>query len=77
MITSLSKFIDIKLNNSKSYHSDELNILIEAKKFLQNEDIKKSLTQILLIDEKADFFFKWINQAKIYLEFTNAIAKVI
>ena len=77
VITSLSKFIDIKPSNLKSYHSDELNILIEAKKYLQNEDIKKSLNQILLIDEKADFFSKWINQAKIYLEFTNEIAKVI
>ena len=77
MITSLSKFIDIKPSNSKSYHSDELNILIEAKKYLQNEDIKKSLNQILLIDEKADFFSNWINQAKIYLEFTSEIAKVI
>ena len=77
MITSLSKFIDIKPSNSKSYHNDELNILIEAKRYLQNEDIKKSLNQILLIDEKADFFSKWINQAKIYLEFTNEIAKVI
>ena len=77
MITFLSKFIDIKLNNSHTHHNKDLNILIRAEKYMLNEDIKKSLNQILLIDENANFFSKWINQAKIYLEFINELAKVI
>ena len=77
LITFVSKFIDIKPNNLETYHSDELNIIIQAKKYLQNENIKESLNQILLIDENADFFSKWIDQVKIYLNFTNEISKVI
>ena len=76
----------IKESKKISNHLDDnptLSLLLRSevfkieKKYLQNEDIKKSLNQILLIDEKADFFLKWINQAKIYLEFTKEIAKVI
>lgn len=77
MITFLSKFIDIKPSNSNKYHSDELSILIQAKKYMENEDIKESLRKVLLIDENSYFFSKWIGQAKIYLDFTNEIAKVI
>ena len=60
-----------------TYHSDELNILIQAKKYMENENIKESLNKILLIDENSNFFSKWIGQAKIYLDFTKEIAKVI
>ena len=77
LITFLFKFIDIKPNNLRTYHSDELNIIIQAKKNLRNEDINECLNQILLIDKNADFYSQWINQAKIYLNFTNEIAKVI
>ena len=77
MITFLTKFIDIKPSNLQNYQSDEINILIQAKKYMKNDNIKKSLNQILLIDESSYFFSKWISQAKIYLEFTNEISKVI
>ena len=77
MITFLTKFIDIKPSNLQNYHSDEINILIQAKEYMKNDDIKNSLNQILLIDKNSYFFSKWINQAKIYLEFTKEISKVM
>ena len=77
MITFLTKFIDIKPSNLQNYHSDEINILIQAKEYMKNDDIKNSLNQILLIDKNSYFFSKWISQAKIYLEFTKEISKVM
>jgi len=67
------KFVEVKPSNLSVYEDDDLNSLILAKKYFQNEDIPKSLNKILEIDKGQIFFKKWIHQAKLYIEFNSTI----
>ena len=75
-INFLSKFINIKPSNLSVYEDEKLNILMRAKNYMLEQDLKKSLDQILLIDRDKIFFSKWIDQVNIYLEFKSTINKV-
>lgn len=75
-INFLSKFIDIKPNNLSVYEDEKLNILMRAKNYMLEQEFKKSLDQILLIDKDKIFFSTWIDQVNIYLEFKSTIEKV-
>ena len=43
----------------------------------ENLPVPDDLPDIKTLDKNSDFFTNWINQAKIYLNFTNEIARVI
>ena len=70
------KFISIKPSNLDKYQNEELNILKLAKNYMANDDIQKSLNQLMLISNNKIYFSKWIDQANIYLNFINTISKV-
>ena len=76
VINFLLKFVSIQPSNLTIYENEDLNILMRAKKNLEIGNIQQSLEQILLIDESGMFFTKWIEQAKIYLEFKSVIERV-
>ena len=76
VIKFLLKFVSIQPSNLTIYENEDLNILMQAKKNLEIGNIQESLELILLIDESGMFFTKWIEQAKIYLEFKSVIEKV-
>lgn len=69
-------YIIIQPNNLTNYENKDLNILAKAKKFLELENIQKSLDNILLIDPKKIYFDEWIKQVEIYLEFRSILVKV-
>ena len=75
-VNFLSKFINIKPSNLSVYEDEKLNILMRAKNYMLEQDLKKSLDQILLIDREKIFFSKWIDQVNSYLEFKSTINKV-
>ena len=75
-VNFLSKFINIKPSNLSVYEDEKLNILMRAKNYMLEQDLKKSLDQILLIDRDKIFFSKWIDQVNSYLEFKSTINKV-
>ena len=77
IINYLFKFIDIKPSDLTIFENEELNILMEAKKFINKDDIKSSLSNILLLKDNNIFFYKWIEQTNLYINFTNEIEKVI
>ena len=58
------------------YEDEKLNILMRAKNYMLEQEFKKSLDQILLIDKDKIFFSTWIDQVNIYLEFKSTIEKV-
>jgi len=70
-VNFLLKFITIKPNNLNNYKDENLNILMQAKELMEKENFQESLNLILLIDNKQKFFYKWIEQIRIYLEFNN------
>ena len=76
LLNFLFKFISIKPNNIDIYDNEELNILTQSKKFIEQDDIKNALKKILIIDSEKIFFSKWILQAEIYLEFITILEKV-
>ena len=76
VLNFLLNFINIRPNNLSVYENEELNLLVNAKKYMENENISDALAQIKIVDEKEIFFSNWINQSKIYLEFINEIKKV-
>ena len=76
LLNFLFKFVSIKPSNLKIYHNEELNILNQAKKFVEQEKIENALEKILLIDSKKKYFTKWIEQSEMYIEFINEIKKV-
>ena len=71
------KFVSIKPGNLQIYNHTDLNTLMEASKLLNENNIKDSLSAIFLIDKNKKFFSKYIDQAKIYIEFENEILKVL
>jgi len=73
----LLNFINVKPSNISIYENQELNILMQAKGYMETEEINLSLTQVLKINKNKKFFNKWIEQAKIYIEFKSEIEKVI
>jgi len=76
LLSFLFKFISIKPNDLEIYNNNELNILAQAKKFIELENIEGALIKILIIDKEKKFFIRWIEQSEIYLEFTNELDKV-
>ena len=76
VINFLSNFVNIRPRNLSKYQNEELNILMRAKKLMQEEKILDSLNQILLIEDNKKFFSLWINQANIYLDFKSTIEKI-
>ena len=70
------KIIDIKPGNLTRYKSEELNILMRAKGYMDLGNLKKSLDQIMLISDYNKFFLLWIKQIKIYIEFNKILNEV-
>ena len=73
----LLKFIDVKPNDLELFENEELNLIMNAKKLMEKEDISNSLNKIMQIDNYENYFSKWIDQSQIYLDFKNQIKKVI
>ena len=73
----LFKIVSIKPKNLNNYQDDTLNILMQAKSFIEKEDIMSALKKIQEFNGNKKFFSKWIDQSKIYLEFMKEIQKVI
>jgi len=73
----LLKFIDVKPNDLELFENEELNLIMNAKKLMEKEDISNSLNKIMQIDNYENYFTKWIDQSQIYLDFKNQIKKVI
>ena len=67
------KFVDVRPSNLTIYEDEDLNKLVVAKKYFQNDEITKALNKILEIDERQFFFKKWIQQAKLYIKFNSTI----
>ena len=76
IVNFIFRFVDIAPRNLSIYETKELNIIHSSKKYLESENIEESLKQILLINENKKFFFNFIEQANIYLEFKKQIEKV-
>jgi hypothetical protein len=77
VLNFLLKFITIKPSNLNVYEKKDLNLLMNAKKTLRNEDLKSSLKIILKLGKNKKYFNKWIDQVNIYLDFIDEIEKVI
>ena len=75
-LSFLLNFVSIKPSNLSTYENKELNLLVSAKKYMENENLDDALMKIKIIDEKEIFFSKWIMQTEIYLEFLGEIKKV-
>ena len=73
----LSRFITIKPSNLSVYEDEELNILMSAKKYMEVDDIGKSLEYILLLDGSEIIFSDWVSQVKNFLEFESSLEQII
>ena len=73
----LLKFVDVKPNDLELFENEELNLIMNAKKLMEKEDISNSLNKIMQIDNYENYFSKWIDQSQIYLDFKNQIQEVI
>ena len=76
VLNFIFKFVTINPSNLNYYENEYLNILTQAKKHMENNDISESLLKILELDPKEKFFYKWIYQSKKYLEFMKEIKKL-
>ena len=76
VIGFLLKYIDIKPNNLSNYENSDLNILIRAKNHLNIEEYEDSLSQVLSLNDSADFFKIWINQISLLIELNKYLTKV-
>ena len=70
------KFISIQPNNIDIYRSDKLNLIMDAKKLMNNKDLKGALKKIKYIDSPEKHFSKWKSQVQIYLEFKDYMSKL-
>lgn len=77
VIGFLLKYIDIKPNNLSNYENSDLNILIRAKNHLNIEEYEDSLSQVLSLNDSADFFKIWINQISLLIELNKYLTKVL
>ena len=76
MLIFLSKFVSITPRNLEIYKNIDLNKIMLAQKYMELEEVKLSLDYILLVTNKDKIFIKWIEQAKIFLEFESTIKQV-
>ena len=76
ILNFILNFVSVKPNNIEKYEIEEMNIIMRAKEYMQIEDLNKSLKQILLLSNNDKFFKNWINQTKMYLEFSSELKKV-
>ena len=76
MLIFLSKFVSITPRNLEIYKDIDLNKIMLAQKYMELEEVKLSLDYILLVTNKDKIFIKWIEQAKIFLEFESTIKQV-
>ena len=77
ILNFLFKFIVIKPSDLTIFENEELNILMQAKKFMERGKMKFALNKILLLQDNNNSFYKWINQINIYIDFKNEIEKVV
>ena len=77
IINFIFNFIIITPNNLSNYENDEINILMSAKKALENEEIERALKLILKIKDNKKFFSTYIDQSQKYLEYISELQKVI
>jgi len=77
IINFIFNFITITPNNLSTYENDEVNILMSAKKALENEEIEKALNLVLEINNNEKFFSAYIDQSKRYLEYIFELKKVL
>ena len=75
-INYLSNYITVTPSSLDIYDNEELNILMQAKKFLDLEETQKALNLVLRIKNIEDYFLEWIEQSKLYLEFNEELNKV-
>ena len=77
ILNFLFKFVEIRPKDLSRFENEELNILLNAKKKAEQEDIKLALMYVLKIDKEEIFFKKWISQANVFINFTNYIERLI
>ena len=77
IINFIFKFITITPNGLSNYENNEVNILMRAKKALENEDVEKALSLVLKIKDSQKFFSSYIVQSQRYLEYISELQKVI
>ena len=77
IIKFIFNFISISPNKLNNYESEELNILMSAKKAMEQNNIENALIQILKIKNYDKFFNEWIDQSNKYLEYILFLEKII
>jgi len=77
IIDFVFNFITITPNSLSNYENEEVNMLMSAKKALENERIEKALNLILEIKNSQKFFSKFIDQSQRYLEYIYELKKVL
>ena len=75
-INFLYRFVKVRPSNLSIYENEDLNILMNAKKLIEAEDVKGAIMEIKKLKNSKDYFYEYINQSKIFLEFINALEKV-
>ena len=77
IINFIFNFVTITPNSLSNYENEEINILMDAKKALEDEEIGKALNLILKVKDSQKFFATYIDQSQIYLEYISELKKVI
>jgi len=77
IINFIFNFVTITPNSLSNYENKEVNILMSAKKALEDEEIGKALNFILKVTDSQKFFETYIDQSQIYLEYISELEKVI
>lgn len=77
IINFIFNFVTITPNSLSNYENEEVNILMDAKKALEDEEIGKALNLILKVKDSQKFFATYIDQSQIYLEYISELKKVI
>ena len=76
LIRFFYNYIDIQPNELTDYENKTLKIMHQAKKNIENKEIKLSLEKILILSDAKPHFKIWIQQAKDYIEFKNTLGKI-
>ena len=77
IINFIFNFVTITPNSLSNYENEEINILMSAKKALENEEIEKALKLVLTIKDGKKFFSTYVDQSKRYLIYISELKKII
>ena len=76
ILSFVYKFLIIKPSNLNIYEDEDLNILMNAKKYIEKDNFVGALSLIKKLDPNQEFFKKCIEQINIYIDFVSQIRKV-